>query len=104
MQAMNGFRRIFAVCLLAGIFLYMPAQAAKLPADPDPMVRIGLAYGSDARPAPKLLNMAGQATGYDFGWYDDGGTFQAVGETDVRDLVILKDKVKIGRASCRERV
>lgn len=90
---MNGFRRILAVCLLAGIFLYIPAQAAKLPADPDPMVRIGLAYGSDARPAPKLLNRTGQATGYDFGWYDEDGAFQAVGETDVRDLVILKDKV-----------
>ncbi|MBQ2650341.1 MAG: SpoIID/LytB domain-containing protein [Clostridia bacterium] len=82
--------RLLAAALAVGTALLLPISAA--PTGEDPSVKIGLAYGNNARPSPKLLNLSGQEEGYDFGWFDDDNAFVDVGYTEIRDIVMLKDK------------
>ena len=81
--------RLLAIILTLSSLLLLPGTAAR--AEEDPLVKIGLAYGNDARPSPKLLNLAGQEEGYSFGWFDDDSGFNEIGYTDIRDIVMLKD-------------
>ena len=72
--------RLLAAALAVGTALLLPISAA--PTGEDPAVKIGLAYGNNARPSPKLLNLSGQEEGYDFGWFDDDNAF-----VDVSSLI-----------------
>ena len=81
--------RLLAFILTLGSLLLIPAAA--VPVEEDPAVKIGLAYGNNARPSPKLLNLAGEEYGYSFGWFDKNCDFNEVGYTDIRDIVMLKD-------------
>lgn len=84
-------RRAFAFLLLAAL-LFAPFKITSAAAEYDPIVRIGLAYGNDALPAAKLINVAGQAEGYEFGFFDAEGQFTPLHSTDERSLAVLKDK------------
>ena len=79
---------LISLCLL--IFFGSSVNAAKK--NNDPMIKVGLAYGNNAMPGPKLLNMSGQDEGYSFGWYDSDRDFNEVGWTGERAIAILKDK------------
>ena len=81
--------RLIAAALALGTALLLPASAART--DEDPIIRIGLAYSTNARPSPKLLNLSGQEEGYEFGWFDEDDEFVSVAYTDTRDIVMLKD-------------
>jgi len=81
--------RLWAAVLALASILLLPATAA--PDNEDPIVKIGLAYGNNARPSPKLLNLAGEEEGYDFGWFDADNAFIDIAYTDIRDIVMLKD-------------
>lgn len=59
----------------------------------DPIVKIGLYYGTDSIPAAKLLNYAGMETGYYIGTFDQTTReFFSFFSTDERALTVLKDK------------
>ena len=87
---MKKILRTLAASLALSMTLLLPVSA--FPAEEDPVIKIGLAYGNDARPSPKLLNFAGEEEGYDFGWYDEDNQFIDVAYTEVRDIVMLKDQ------------
>ncbi len=87
---MNKRLRLFAVLLAISTVLLLPVSAVS--DNDDPVVKIGLAYGNNARPSPKLLNLAGQEEGYGFGWFDSDNEFVSVAYTEIRDIVMLKDK------------
>ncbi len=82
--------RALAAVLAMSTALLIPSSA--FPAEEDPAIKIGLAYGNDARPSPKLLNLSGEEEGYDFGWYDEDHAFIDVAYTEIRDIVMLKDQ------------
>lgn len=87
---MKKILRTMAAVLALSTALLQPASA--LPMEEDPVIKIGLAYGNNARPSPKLLNLAGEEEGYDFGWYDENGEFIDIAYTEIRDIVMLKDQ------------
>lgn len=61
-------------------------------ASEDPLIKIGLAYSTNALPGAKLMNVSGMDEGYSFGYFDSSREFYAIGCTDERYLVVLKDK------------
>jgi stage II sporulation protein D len=73
-----------ALCLC--VFCSLQSRGA---ADPVPLVRVGLYWGSDTLEAANLLNAVGQ--GYRFGYYDDGRVFIPVGSTEEKAITMLKD-------------
>lgn len=74
-------------CLLPGV----PAQALEA----DPLVRIGLYYGSNALPAANLQNVSGLGSGYQLGYFDHsaGNQFVSLMEIDTVEITIVKDKL-----------
>lgn len=79
----------FAAALLAFV-LCLPA-AAGVRRD-EPVVRVGLAYGSGALVGANLENNTGYGAGYRFGYYDDSLEFEELGYTGEEDtrITVLK--------------
>ena len=79
--------RLAALALAALVGLTaVPMQAS---ASLNPMVRVGLNYGSSALATANLENKVG--SGYRFGFYDPDGTFTALAETDETQITMMKD-------------
>lgn len=68
----------FAIFILSLGCLSIPAFAAQTD---DTMMRVGLAYGNDARIYANLLNYDGYGEGYRFGYYDRDLSFVELGYT-----------------------
>ncbi len=76
-----------AVCLILTNAPFMPAVHAQ---SDDPIIRVGLYYGSSALPAANLANETG--SGYRFGFFDSQRSFVELGYTDVEKITLMKDK------------
>ncbi len=80
---------LFTFLLLTASFfcLCRPAEAAAM----DPYVKVGLAYGNNALPAAKLMNVSGMTEGFSFGYFDGSNDFFTIGKCRERYIAILKD-------------
>lgn len=58
----------------------------------DPVIRVGLAYGSGALKAANLWNNDGYGTGYRFGYFDEDLSFEEVAYTDedIQKITMLR--------------
>lgn len=73
-------------CAVA-FFAFEPIEAATM----DPYVKVGLAYGNNALPAAKLMNVSGMEEGFSFGYFDSSNEFTGLGECRDRYIAVLKD-------------
>ncbi len=62
-----------------------------LAADEDPVMKIGLYFGTDVLASANLANEVGG--GYRFGYFDSSRNFVELGRTAVGKISMLKDKV-----------
>ncbi|MDR1736559.1 MAG: SpoIID/LytB domain-containing protein [Oscillospiraceae bacterium] len=85
---MNGLRRALALFLSVSLLTIVPPQAAAA-IEANPIVRVGLLYGNDAKPGVNLQNEIG--SGYRFG-YMEGGVFVEVGRTDATKISMVKNQ------------
>ncbi len=87
-------KKITALCLslllICGVF--SPIYAQNTDGGYNPLVKIGLYYGSEAMSAANLLNYAGMTTGYSIGFYDDDRQFFTLFTTEERAITMLKDE------------
>ena len=74
----------------AVLFAAFPAPTAALEADP--ILKIGLYYGTNAMPSANLQNVSGMATGYQLGYYDSNRRFVSLLSTSELYLTVVKDK------------
>ncbi len=82
---------ISALLLLTALFGIMeqPSHAVEL----NPLLEIGLFYGTNALAAANLQNAAGDTEGYDVGWFDQSTrAFFKVFTTDEKYITVLKNE------------
>ena len=75
--------------ILFSAFTGSPVQASAAPSPSDPMIRVGLYYGSNGLPSANLANQIG--SGYYFGFFDSSRAFIQTGYTAEEKITVLKD-------------
>lgn len=85
----NYFKRVIIIALALATALSL-APGAAYAVEADPVIRIGLYYGSSALPSANLENYTG--SGYYFGWFDNKYEFITVGQTSQTTITTMKDK------------
>ena len=80
---------ILFVVLIMLCMTVLCAEPTRGTEDPVNMVRVGLYWGSNALEAANLQNAVG--SGFQFGYFDDGRNFIAVGRTEETAITMLKD-------------
>ncbi|MEA4921350.1 MAG: SpoIID/LytB domain-containing protein [Clostridiaceae bacterium] len=84
-------KKLFRSLFLFTILCSMMSPSVLASAE-DPLIKIGLAYSTNALPGAKLMNVSGMEDGYCFGYFDSSREFHEISCTDERYLVVLKDK------------
>ena len=89
---MNKRKKSILSLFLAALLLvsWLPAPPAQAAAA-DPILRIGLYYGSNGLPAANLQNVTGYGSGYRLGYFS-GDQFTSLLETSTVEITVLKDK------------
>jgi stage II sporulation protein D len=67
----------------------MPRPIA-MSGNPNPIVRVGLAFGSQAREEANLQNVTGNGRGYRFGFFDENRVFHQTGQTQETDITMIR--------------
>lgn len=80
---------ILFVTLVALCLTFFCAEPIRGVEDPVSMVRVGLYWGSNSLEAANLQNAVG--SGFQFGYYNEGRDFIAVGSTGQTAITMLKD-------------
>ncbi|MCL2748223.1 MAG: SpoIID/LytB domain-containing protein [Oscillospiraceae bacterium] len=74
------------------VFASPPATPALAATDPNPTLRIGLAYDSAALPAASLQNYSGRGSGYRLGYLDASRQFVELGRLEAQKITMLKNR------------
>lgn len=79
-----------AVALTAAVSLLpLLGSVSAQTVEDNPIIKVGLYYGTNALSSANLLNEVG--SGFNFGYYDSSNSFTKVGSTDCEGLTIMKD-------------
>ncbi len=81
-------RIIQIVAVLLAVVIYLPTVVSAVDGSEDPIMRVGLFYGSNALPGANLLNDVG--TGYRFGYFNGSDQFVQVGYTAETAISMVK--------------
>ena len=85
-------RKKFCFILLFVLLLsFCPIPRAQAAVQYDGSLRVGLYYGASALASANLQNVTDYGSGYQFGWFDDSGTFSALGYLSNVYLTIYPD-------------
>jgi len=80
---------IITICLSV-LFPVFSAPTAAV--ETDPVIRVGLYYGSNALPAANLENASGYGSGFRLGYFDGNRNFISTGSVDTVSVAVLKDR------------
>ena len=89
-------KKIILICISFMLILTIsvPAAADTVSQEPqalkDPIVKVGLYYGTEALASANLANEIG--SGYLFGYFDSERVFNGVGYTSEEKITVMKDK------------
>ncbi len=87
-------KRFFLLCFSLLLFSFCLLGPESRALETNPVVRVGLYYGSNALPAANLQNVSGMGSGYRLGYFDwPSGRFTSLMEIDTVEITIVKDKL-----------
>ncbi len=87
-------KRFFLLCFSLLLFSFCLLGPESRALETNPVVCVGLYYGSNALPAANLQNVSGMGSGYRLGYFDwPSGRFTSLMEIDTVEITIVKDKL-----------
>lgn len=84
---------LFLSAAVLSLCFWLPGSYAQ--AAGNPVIRIGLFYGSNGLPAANLQNVSGKGSGYSLGFYnqDAGNSFVPLMQVSQTEITVVKDKL-----------
>ena len=82
---------LFLSAAVLSLCFWLPGSYAQ--AAGNPVIRIGLFYGSNGLPAANLQNVSGKGSGYSLGFYnqDAGNSFVPLMQVSQTEITVVKD-------------